>query len=475
MSSDPATDSTRSKRLRINATARPFSTSETEQAPSQQKAPKALAVAFVKSHAASLQPQVASILERLGTNHINLLSKRYQKEVQIIKMETNKDFIPRSARIDFQFHMTKQAVSTPEFQLLKTQTETEINKFRTFLKKQVITAIKIKQSVLTNQIQDDFCQSLEHIVHTFLTANSISINSTNIKSTMDLVLNDTTLFKHCNLTKLTFLQRSLKSNTTSPDPEPMDHSDSLVLQGIIPYPTLDAHTTEPALSQDSDNHPNSPDPKIMNVSQSIRQAFKSVFVSAWDQYLDQVKKNQIAQQLAKLNVTVFDGPATEEAANIIAKEPSADRATLDALITEKTKAETKKLSLQIQQLTSKINTLTKNGHMRSQGHSSSPKQSVNRTTRTNLATNIEPIKLPEPINVPLPKTIATVEYSIPIQSPRDTTIAAPFVATDLNHQTKTTVAIVTTDHLHHPPAEGPPLNPAHANKETQPTKPTTFP
>ena len=391
-------------------------------------------------------------------------------------METNEDFIPRSARIDFQFHMTKQAVSTPEFQSLKTQTETEINKFRTFLKKQVITAIKIKQSVLTNQIQDDFCQSLEHIVHTFLTANSISINSTNIKSTMDLVLNDTNLFKHCNLTKLTFLQCSLKSNTTSPNPEPMDHSDSLVLQGIIPYPTLDAHTTEPASSQqDNDNRSNSPDPKIMNVSQSIRQAFKSVFVSAWDQYLDQVKKNQIAHQLAKLNVTVFDGLATEKAANIIAKEPSADRATLDALITEKTKAETKKLSLQIQQLTSKINTLTKTVP---QGAKATPPVPNNRSIVPpvpTLATNIEPIKLPEPINVPLPKTIATVEYSIPIQAPRDTTIAAPFVATDLNHQTKTTVAIVTTDHLHHPPAEGPPLNPAHANKETQPTKPTTFP
>ena len=380
MSTDTATRNNRSKRTRIDPTVRIL---QTEQAPPEPKAPKALAIAFVKSHSASLQPQVGSILERLGTQHLNLLSKHHQKTVQITKMEQNKDFIPRSARIEFSFHMTKEAMESPDFQTLQTNTEAKIQEFRHFLKRQIIDATKLEETVLLHQIQDDFIHALRHVIHTFLTANSVPITPTNLQATIKTIISDQLLFKHCKLTPETFVQRA---NTILPDlfdspsqttTEPMDHSDSLVIQGYTPYnPGL--------INPTGTNSPNQTVPlpvELNHITQTIKQAFKAIFVTAWDQFLDQVQKNRITHELSKLNTTVFDAPATEKAATILDNEVSADRATLDALIVEKTQAVTKQLTQQIKQLNDKLATLQKNNTTRSRGRSSSQNQNASTSTK----------------------------------------------------------------------------------------------
>ena len=164
MSQDLATSTTRSKRTRIDPTANPIPS--TEHATQQPKAPKALAIAFVKSHAASLQPQVASILEQLGISHLNLLSKKYNKDTQIQKMEQNKEFLPRSARIDFTLNVSEKATSSAQFQQLVADTETKTQEFCFFLKKQIIAATKIESQILLDEIQDQFIESLRHIATT---------------------------------------------------------------------------------------------------------------------------------------------------------------------------------------------------------------------------------------------------------------------------------------------------------------------
>jgi hypothetical protein len=51
------------------------------------KPPKAVAESFIRSHVASLQPQLATILEKLGIQHLNLLAKADNKDTMISKME----------------------------------------------------------------------------------------------------------------------------------------------------------------------------------------------------------------------------------------------------------------------------------------------------------------------------------------------------------------------------------------------------
>ena len=372
MSTDSATNPNRSKRTRIDPTARPF---ETEQATTEQKAPKALALAFVKSHIASLQPKVATILEKLGTNHINLLSKKFQKTSQIEKMETNSDFIPRSARISFELHMTADAAATQEFQTLQTNTNNKVTEFRLFLKNQIIEATKIETKILTQQIQDNFITSLRHVITVFLTANSIAPTSDAIKTITKAVIEDTSIFTHSELTHDSFLLRASQINNEplENNPTPMDHSDSLVIQGYTPYqigPATQEAIQPPNLS-----------PNLTAVAQTTKQAFKSIFVMAWDQYLEQTKKNKVNHELSKLQVSVLDDPATQRAASIVANEASVDAKTLKNIVVAHTKAETKHLTNQLKQLTNRINQLQKNDQPRSRGRSSSPKQPATNNPR----------------------------------------------------------------------------------------------
>ena len=370
MSNDSATSPNRSKRTRIDPTARPI---ETEQANAGQKAPKALALAFVKSHTASLQPKVAEILEKLGTQHINLLSKKFQKTTQIEKMETNAEFIPRSARILFELHMTEAATATTEFQTLQTTTNEKVNEFRLFLKQQIIAATKIEAKIIHQQIQDDFITSLRHIVTAFLTANSIPTTTESIKTIIRTIISDQDIFKHSGLTTESFILRAsqMMDDTTTTTPSPMDHSDSLVMQGHTPYQPRPI--TREALP------PSNLSTELHAVAQTTKQAFKSVFVTAWDQYIDQIKKNKINHELSKLHVAVFDEPATQKAADIVSNEPSADPKTLKNIIVAQTKAETKKLLQEIKKLNDRVESLQKNTPTRSRGHSSSPNQPA--TTR----------------------------------------------------------------------------------------------
>eukprot|EP00957_Ditylum_brightwellii_P013728 1035121-Ditylum_brightwellii.AAC.1 len=50
-----------------------------DSASSKKQLPKALAISFIKSHIAMLQPDLAALLERLSTQHIELLIKAYNK------------------------------------------------------------------------------------------------------------------------------------------------------------------------------------------------------------------------------------------------------------------------------------------------------------------------------------------------------------------------------------------------------------
>ena len=124
------------KRVRFDATA---SNATSKQAASA--TPKALADAFVLAHVESLQPQLASILQKLGEQHISHLHKLHNKAKQIERMERDLDFIPQSARFEFTFHMSQAAETWPEFISLKADTESKLLDFRKYLKTQIIAAI----------------------------------------------------------------------------------------------------------------------------------------------------------------------------------------------------------------------------------------------------------------------------------------------------------------------------------------------
>jgi hypothetical protein len=82
--------------------------------PTSIQPPKSLAESFIRSHIASLHPEIQTIIERFGKEHLVLLNKVDHKRSQVQHMVDDDDFIPSSARVSFEITTSKLVKETPE-------------------------------------------------------------------------------------------------------------------------------------------------------------------------------------------------------------------------------------------------------------------------------------------------------------------------------------------------------------------------
>ena len=155
-------------------------------------------------------------------------------------MESDPNFIPRSARIDFTFHMTREAETTAEFEMLKTSTSNYILEVRQKLKEKIIEATKIEMTVLSKQLLQSFAKSLRITVEAFLISNAptFSVHPIDDMAVELLQLHGNDLLKHLNCTTARFLSIYNEVHCINTPPAAgtsvSDHNDSLVLQGLVP-------------------------------------------------------------------------------------------------------------------------------------------------------------------------------------------------------------------------------------------------
>ena len=147
---DTATNPTPlSKRIHIDTTAKDPNSSRKDE--TMHKPSKTLAESFFRSHVASFQPQLTSILEKLGIQHVSLLAKAYNKKSVISRMESDPAFIPHSAYLEFTLNVSKKAEATADFQVQHEEMEKLLQEYQQGLKQQVILAGKIEQQILTKK------------------------------------------------------------------------------------------------------------------------------------------------------------------------------------------------------------------------------------------------------------------------------------------------------------------------------------
>jgi hypothetical protein len=361
--------SSQSKRVRFDATSAPASPGDTT--PSVNNTPLFIADSFIKNHVASLQPQLASILGKLGHQHVNLLHKLHNKKAQISRMEGDEDFIPRSARIDFQFHMSKHAEERPEFLALQEETNSHIADFRKFLRQQIIKATKIESDTLTEEIKIGFIKSLRLTIEAFLIGDDIGITAdstllhTIISSLMDN--RHDTLLRHTSFTLFEDFCETYKrfhNLTTFPVMDQTNRSRGSSTAAASPF----FNRTSTAQVPERDHSATAPVTPLQ--LDKIARALESVFVVPFDEYLKQFKKNQISLNLKKLSTMHFMEETTHTTQMHLDQESSADRAQLQSLIKKQTQAETKSLVKELSKLQEKIKNLeTKNS---SRGPPSNP-------------------------------------------------------------------------------------------------------
>jgi hypothetical protein len=319
------------------------------------KPPKALAESFIRSHVVSLQPQLATILEKLGIQHLNLLAKAYNKATVIHRMESDPAFIPRSARLEFTLHMSKKAEATAEYQALHEETERMLETFRLGLKRQVVSAGKIEYKVLCQDIQTDLAQSLRIITRAFLIGES---ENTDVDDKVFGLIDNfhETILTHVNTDRTTFCQLYKETHNLDKFPSERIHSGGIQRSDQSPF-FADTDPEAATVLTSNRQSPNTVMSPTTFRDAKLKRAIESVFVAPWNQYLDQVRKNAITLELKKLSTSHFSEQSTEAAAMLVDEEPAADRKLLMELIKKQTQAENKALKNEVKQLRDSIKTL----------------------------------------------------------------------------------------------------------------------
>ena len=113
-------------------------------------------------------------------------------------MNTDKDFIPCSARIQFDFYMSKKAEETVEFKTLQDETMTLVNEFRLTLKNKIIKATEIEQDTMLEDLQITLCKATRVITESFIIASGKSYDKDRLVYTLMNSHSDC-LLKHTNM------------------------------------------------------------------------------------------------------------------------------------------------------------------------------------------------------------------------------------------------------------------------------------
>jgi hypothetical protein len=358
------------KRVRFDATSAPASPGDSTSPISN--TPLFIADSFIKNHIVSLQPQLATILGKLGHQHVNLLHKLYNKKAQISRMEGDEDFIPRSARIDFQFHMSKHAEERPEFLALQEETNSHIADFRKFLRQQIIKATRIESDTLTEEIKIGFIKSLRLTIEAFLIGDDTGITADNnlfhaiVSSLMDT--RHETLLRHTSFSSFgDFCDTYKRFHNLSTFPVNGQSNGSGGSSTTATSPFF-GRTSNVQTAERRDHSATAPVTPVQ--LDKIARALESIFISPFDEYLKQFKKNKISLSLKKLSTMHFMEESTHNSQMHLDHEPSVDRAQLQSLIKKQTQAETKSLVKELNKLQEKLKSLeTKNS---SRGHPSTP-------------------------------------------------------------------------------------------------------
>lgn len=366
---DTATDPAGpNKRVRIDTTA-------TNGGPS--KSPMAHATAHISDHVASLQPQIATILSRLAKQHLLLLSKLYHRMKQVEKMESDADFIPRSARVNFVLNLSKTAEQDAEFPALRDECLRIVEETQNSLKKQIIAATNIEIKILKLELQKDLAGAIHMAVKAFLLADekATSIPPEKMGSTL-LDRYHETLLSHAHCLLADFRPIYCTENGITDLPAPYAVADTNARRRATQATQDNSDSLFPGLLA---NPPPADAPPVRNVTEdnlasNLKRTLESVFITTWAIYLGHSKANAVDAALKKLSIEHFDSKATESAAMEIDMEPPATRLQLDSLIQDSVSKQTKKLQRELTTIRAEL-TKTQSKPSKKERRGSSPSAS----------------------------------------------------------------------------------------------------
>jgi hypothetical protein len=366
----PATTSA-NKRTRFDATA---------QGPTNQVLlPLALATGHVQSHTESLLPEIQGILNKLGIDYIKLCQRADQKFHRIKKMSSDEEYIPNSARLNFELRVSSDAVIDPDFVSLQDDTNALLQQIRLDLKQKVIQAADIDLKVFKTQAANSMASGLYIMAKTLLVVSDTpdlnphkfvnTLLDRNHKSLLLHLDEDLDSFRNLYKTKnaiavlpnpfLQILADTRRATTAIAAAAPVANTQFLT------QPPAPAHQAHPPADQLHEN-------KVVNMFRIAN----AICVQAWKSFLDATLAQERRLALKKINQDLLTTAATKDAQMDIDGQPTLDSHTINDLINKKTSQQNKPMKADITWIKSKLASLEPKNDTRGPGGASNKKQNA---------------------------------------------------------------------------------------------------
>ena len=341
MNLDTATaENTRNVRARTDPNVAPTSTNN-----SASMTPKSTAQAFVSEHVESLNHHIATILKKVGFDHINLTHKLLTKINQKSKMDLDPSLVPRSARLDFTLKASKKVEELPDYIQLKEETEIYILETKGNLKTRILAVTEMEINFLRQEILEHFIKGL------FLVTKAIKIGEGEPDADIHTSISDLISTNH--ETILPYFKTDLNTFCTmykdllNVPAFPIGEASATTNEEIVIHSQF---FNRPASRQNQAPTPVTPTTDTGHIKRTI----DCLFITSIERYEAQVKKNAIILNLKKLDINHLTESATAEVEMAVGNEPSVSPENLKELIAKESKIANANLLKEIASLKSQI-------------------------------------------------------------------------------------------------------------------------
>ena len=317
----------------------------TNQQTKQKTSPTAAAKIALETQTESHHPAIQSILLPSARVIQDLRHKAFAKKNIIKKMEEEDDFVPHSARLNYQVKfadVTLKSIEPQRKKALEDQAQAAVVAFQAAIKGIIINAAKEDLAAYHACILEKTVDLIHKVTDTFITAEGITGTTVDATAYNCIYHHQAHLFQH------------YKDNPSVCITKYCDTYDVDVDQVQVNLPDLEQHfdTNEQHLAAVEAHNQAMQDPK-MRGNLKLNRILTCALVTPYTAYVNQSEENKRALELKKKIVALLEGPATEATAMEVDQELPTDRPTLSAMINHAITQATAPLKQQINELKKK--------------------------------------------------------------------------------------------------------------------------
>ena len=405
MSTENASDVTRGNK-RTRFTNQPGAEPATEPSTPTSNSPLAAAKRAVTTYAATLQPNLATIVVDAAENFLSHRAKLFYKENKLNKMKRDIDSIPQAAKVGLKLEASAELQKGDEYLALAATAADTIANCQKELKSLIVQCTELNVKELKTTVQKSFSEFIPKLAEGFLTHDNVRDYNTHqvVVDLLDSSYDDVTcnlvlpkevfVVQYCEVNEVESLpapsNRGRPNAAVAPAQPIVEETRAFVLaarQRIAARTQQNADEME--LGEGGNAVAGIPALPLPTANAAIVTQLKTaavlIYVTAWAEFNAQNERNEQAARLKRLAKEQRLGKKADDVSELLNSEGNVDPKCLRALIQKEVEDARKADTKRIQSLETKLrntnignNNTTKN-RTRGQGGAAKSKKNANRS------------------------------------------------------------------------------------------------